>query len=104
LERSLNAFIIHLVNYFRLSGSRRSAAHPQRLKTRIISRFLGRLGTRLQQQQVLELKSQPADQAASLWQAAKAQAMKSKAIQYVGNHRCSGVKIFAIDASPVNQI
>jgi hypothetical protein len=50
------------------------------------------------------MEALPADQAAPLWQAAYMHAMKSKRIQYVGSHRCSGVKKFAIDASQVHQI
>jgi hypothetical protein len=50
------------------------------------------------------IKPLPADQAAPLWRTAYLQAMKSKRIQYVGSHCCSGVKIFAIDANQVHEI
>jgi hypothetical protein len=50
------------------------------------------------------MEALPADQAAPLWQAAHMQAMKSMAIQYVENHRCSGAKIYAAVKSYVHPI
>jgi hypothetical protein len=46
----------------------------------------------------------PADQAAPLWQIVQAQAMKSKGIQYLGNHRCNNLKISAVEKNCVRQL
>jgi hypothetical protein len=42
-----------------------------------------------------------AEQAAPLWQAAQAQAMKSKGTRYMGNHCCNNVKISAVEKNYV---
>jgi hypothetical protein len=46
----------------------------------------------------------PAEQAVPLWQMVQAQAMESKGIQYLGNHRCNNVKISAVEKNCVRQL
>jgi hypothetical protein len=49
------------------------------------------------------MEALPPDQAAPSWQMVQAQAMKSKGIQYLGNHCRSNLKISAVEKNCVRQ-